>query len=270
MLFTCNNKLKSCVFGYLSFNNYGDELLAKTLIDIYGLENYSLLSKKSSILKHIQQFSHAKQVFVIGGLFQDETSFLSLVYYLTVIMIFRILNKKIFLVSVGLGPIKLEVSKFLLYQVLKNIKNISVRDKYSKDLLMELGIKVLEDKDLVFYNKYQDFSNVFKKEKTLVCVRNENDWLLAKERFEFEQFDLLLMQQEFALAEQIQAETPFGIDVYDAFAFEYIEILNLVASYKKVISSRYHCAIFALQTNTDLCILEISPKLSSLKPMIIN
>ncbi len=49
MLFTCNNKLKSCVFGYLSFNNYGDELLAKTLIDIYGLENYSLLKKKKAL-----------------------------------------------------------------------------------------------------------------------------------------------------------------------------------------------------------------------------
>jgi polysaccharide pyruvyl transferase WcaK-like protein len=262
-MFNYDKSASSTIFGYLGFDNYGDELLAQTLIRKFALENYSFLSKKQSIFGHLAHFFKAKQVFAIGGLFQDQTSFFSLFYYCVILRLFQIFGKKIYLVSVGVGPLEKEYSKYVLYTCLKRFENISVRDDYSKNLLAEVNINSILSKDLAWDNEALN-SKEASNEKTLICIRNENDWLLVKERFEFEDFDLLLMQKEFDLAHKIKDETKEMVDVIDAFAFEYKDLLKKISSYDKLISSRYHGAILGFLAKTDVKILEISPKLSSL------
>ena len=256
---------KSTIFGYLGFDNYGDELLAKTLVEKLKLKDVSMLSKKSSFFKHLFQFIGTKQVFVVGGLFQDQTSYLSLLYYCVVLNIFQFFKKKVFLCAVGIGPLERKKSKDLLRFTLSGLQNISVRDQYSKDLLAELGIEAKLERDLAWSNPAltKSFNS---NERSLVCIRNYNDWLLMKERFIFEEFDLLLMQKEFDLAQQIKAETKFkhGVSIIDANAFEYKALLEVIAPYEKLLTSRYHAAILGYQAQIDVGILELSPKLSSL------
>ncbi len=205
----------------------------------------------------------SKQIIALGGLFQDETSVWSLFYYCFVLKLFNIFGKKVFLVAVGVGPIKSEISRFIVFVCLVGIKNISVRDDYSKKLLASIGIESNIEKDLAWVNKGL-ITKASPIEKTLICVRNYNDWLLVKERFEYDKFDLFLMQKEFDLAEVIKSETAFGVDVIDAFAFELNDLLNKISSYNKLITSRYHGAILGFLAKTDVKILEVNPKLSSL------
>lgn len=262
-MFNYDKKLPSTIFGYFGFNNYGDELLAKTLVQNYELEDYSCLSKTNKLWSHLSALFSTKQVFVLGGLFQDQTSFLSLFYYCFLIKVFKVFGKKIFLVAVGVGPITKKISRFILHNSLAGIKDISVRDKYSYDLLKSIGIEAQIQKDLAWMNS--EISETAKKnQKTLVCIRNLNDWHLAKERFEFKEFDLLLMQKEFEMAHELQSQQSFGVDVIDAFAYDYEDLIYKISSYDKIISSRYHGAILGFLAKTDVKILEISPKLSSL------
>jgi polysaccharide pyruvyl transferase WcaK-like protein len=262
-MFNYDKNKPSTIFGYLGFNNYGDELLASTLVQYYGLENYSYLSKRNSVFSHLKQFFKSKQVFVIGGLFQDETSYFSLFYYCFLLRLFQIFGKEIYLVAVGVGPIQSFASRYTLYTCLKRIKNITVRDQFSFDLLKSVNINSKIEKDLAWHNK-ELVTKVKTNNKTLVCVRNINDWLLVKERFEFEQFDLLIMQKEFELADQIKSETAFGVNVLDPFAYEFEDLLFTINAYDKLITSRYHAAILGFLAKVDVKILEISPKLSSL------
>lgn len=258
-----DKKASSVLFGYLGFNNYGDELLAASCIKKYELEQTSTLSRKTSLWGHLKSLWTSKQIIAIGGLFQDETSLWSLFYYCFVLKIFKIFDKKIFLVAVGVGPIKTEISRFVIFACLSNISGLTVRDEYSKKLLASIGIESELEKDLAWVNKGL-ITKASQVDKTLICVRNYNDWLLVKERFEFGKFDLFLMQKEFDLAEVIKSETAFGVDVIDAFAFEFNDLLYKISSYSKLITSRYHGAILGFLAKADVKILEVNPKLSSL------
>jgi polysaccharide pyruvyl transferase WcaK-like protein len=258
-----DKKASSTIFGYLGFNNYGDELLATTLIDKYGLEDYKYLSKKDSVFAHLKLLFITKQVFAIGGLFQDQTSYFSLFYYCFLLRLFQVFGKQVFLIRVGVGPIESEASRYTLFTCLRNIPNITVRDKYSKELLASINIESTLEKDLAWLNDGL-VTKAKANAKTLICVRNINDWLLVKERFEFDNFDLLLMQKEFDLAQKIRSETGFGVDVIDPFAYALDDLLFTISAYDKLISSRYHAAILGFLAKVDVKILEISPKLSSL------
>ncbi len=258
-----DKKASSILFGYLGFNNYGDELLAASCVKKYELESTSQLSRKTSFWGHLKSLMSSKQIIALGGLFQDETSLWSLFYYCFVLKFFKIFGKKVFLVAVGVGPIKSEISRFIVFVCLVGIKNISVRDEYSKKLLASMGIEAEMENDLAWVNKGL-ITKASPIEKTLICVRNYNDWLLMKERFVFDKFDLFLMQKEFDLAEVIRSETAFGVDVIDAFAFELNDLLYKISSYNKLITSRYHGAILGFLAKTDVKILEVNPKLSSL------
>lgn len=262
-MFNYDKTKPSTIFGYIGFNNYGDELLAKTLIEKYQLESYKFLSRKNSLFSHLSQLLSSKQVFALGGLFQDQTSYFSLFYYCLLLRIFQILGKKVYLVSVGVGPVDTEVGLFTLFNCLKSVQNISVRDEYSKKLLASINIDSELERDLAWHNK-EILSKAKSNNKTLICVRNINDWILVKERFEFGDFDLLVMQKEFELTEQIKLETSIGVNVIDPFAYEFEELLYTISAYDKLISSRYHAAILGFLAKIDVKILEISPKLSSL------
>lgn len=262
-MFNYDKNAASTIFGYLGFNNYGDELLAQTLVRKYGLSNFSNLSKKSSFLSHLSHLLRSKQVFAVGGLFQDQTSYFSLFYYCFLLRLFQVFGKEIYLVAVGVGPIESEASRYTLFTCLKRIKNLSVRDRYSFDLLKSMNIDAQVEKDLAWQNEAL-VTKAASNGKTLICVRNMNDWLLIKERFEFGEFDLLLMQKEFALANEVKSETAFGVNIIDAFAYNLHDLLYTISAYDKVITARYHAGILGFLAKIDVKVLEISPKLSSL------
>lgn len=157
---------KYVVSGYIGFDNFGDEAIAKVLVDRLkheGAEKITLISSNPEktaklygveacpMLKFFDSIKNS-DVLVSGGgsLLQDVTSFKSLLYYLGVIYTAIILGKKVEIYSQGIGPINSGLGRMLTRFALKQAHKISVRDKKSQELLKSWKIDAELVKDPIF------------------------------------------------------------------------------------------------------------------------
>lgn len=147
--------------GYYGFGNVGDEaILASTVeslrardpgIEIsvlsanpedtaktYGVEAYGRMSPRE-VVKGLL----ASDLVVFGGgsLLQDDTSFRSLLYYLSIIFASRTFGKPVAVYANGVGPIRSWVGRLLTKLALSSAKRITVRDPESEKLLRRIGVK---------------------------------------------------------------------------------------------------------------------------------
>lgn len=109
---------KILVVGYFGFQNFGDEWLLKVFIDkiskitnqprqIFVLYNIEKTSIKENVVyiprwkvyHVVRSVVSVDTIVFCGGLFQDETSIFSLLYYSFILFLGRILTKKILLLS---------------------------------------------------------------------------------------------------------------------------------------------------------------------------
>lgn len=148
---------KYIVSGYIGFDNFGDEAIAKVLTDRLkksGAEKITLISSNPQKTAQIHQVASCKMldfwkslcdadVLISGGgsLLQDVTSVKSLIYYLGVIYSALILHKRVEIFAQGIGPINSKAGQILTRFALSNADKISVRDKKSQELLKKWGIE---------------------------------------------------------------------------------------------------------------------------------
>lgn len=149
--------MKYVVSGYIGFDNFGDEAVARVLtqkLKKEGAEKITLISsnpEKTKVLHKVDScsmlsfFPAIKEADVLisggGSLLQDVTSFKSLLYYLIVIYTALFLGKEVRIYAQGIGPIKSIIGIILTKFALKMASSVSVRDKKSQDLLSSWGIK---------------------------------------------------------------------------------------------------------------------------------
>ena len=157
---------KYVVSGYIGFDNFGDEAIAKVLIDKLRQENaekITLISynpKKTAELYGVNSCEMLKflpeiinsDVLISGGgsLLQDVTSIKSLLYYLSVIYSAYLFGKEVEIFAQGIGPIKSKIGQFLTKIALKNASKITIRDIKSQELLKSWGISSELVKDPIF------------------------------------------------------------------------------------------------------------------------
>lgn len=142
------------ITGYLGFGNFGDEALLYVLIndlikvgfkkeDITVISNNPALTRTTYKVNSINRWNivsffnallnHSSIIF-IGGLFQDKTSFSSLIYYTSQILLASILQKEVVLYAVGIGPLQRKISQ-LLFKATANLASlVTVRDEESAQL----------------------------------------------------------------------------------------------------------------------------------------
>jgi polysaccharide pyruvyl transferase CsaB len=143
--------------GYLGFKNFGDELLWQTFcrnlnsdyqIKVLLADESELpknLSDKAFPLSRSHKFALLESlltckaiVFAGGGVFQAKTSFVSLLYYLTLLTITRFSGGQVILMAQGFGPWGIWQKRFprffaWLARFLSASDYISVRDNDSAD-----------------------------------------------------------------------------------------------------------------------------------------
>ena len=157
---------KYVVSGYIGFDNFGDEAIARVLtyrLKKEGAEKITLISsnpEKTAKLHEVDScgmfdfFKSIREADVLisggGSLLQDVTSFKSLVYYLGVIFTALVLGKKVEIYSQGIGPIRSKFGRFLTCALLRHAAKISVRDKKSQEFLQNHGIKSELVQDPIF------------------------------------------------------------------------------------------------------------------------
>ena len=165
---------KYLVSGYIGFDNFGDEAIAKVLVDkiksgIFDTEyeiksennrEITLISSNPEKTAKLHQVNSCKMldffkplrdcdVLISGGgsLLQDVTSKRSLIYYLGIIFLGILLRKKVVIFSQGIGPINSKSGQILTKFALKNCYKISVRDNKSQHLLnsWKIPAKLVKD-----------------------------------------------------------------------------------------------------------------------------
>ncbi|MDO4812477.1 MAG: polysaccharide pyruvyl transferase CsaB [Eubacteriales bacterium] len=167
------------ISGYYGFDNIGDESILRTLItslrekipdcrltvlshnpastrEKYGVEAVERMSPKA-ILRAVRQCD----MLISGGgsLLQDVTSSKSIHYYLLIIRLAKLLHKKVFIYSQGIGPIDHAMNRRATAKALKRADGIVVRDEKSAKLLEEIGIaqeKIVITADPVIRMKQPD------------------------------------------------------------------------------------------------------------------
>ena len=148
---------KYIVSGYIGFDNFGDEAIAKVLVDRLkkdDAEKITLISSNPEKTAKIHQVNSCQMlnfwkdlreadILISGGgsLLQDVTSVKSLIYYLGVIYSALILGKKVEIFAQGIGPINSKIGQILTRIALKFARKISVRDKKSQEFLTKWNIK---------------------------------------------------------------------------------------------------------------------------------
>ena len=92
------------------------------------------------------------KVVVLGGgsLLQDATSFHSLLYYLGLIVVARMLGRSVLLWGQGLGPLRSSFAQLLVRLILPMVQGISWRDPHSAALAARWGIKGETGRDPVW------------------------------------------------------------------------------------------------------------------------
>lgn len=170
---------KIVISGYYGFDNSGDDAILKAIVNDLRENNNNLdicaLSKKPNStesnydIKSIDRFSYIKvlkgimnsDMLISGGgsLLQDVTSTRSILYYLTLIYITKLLKKPVMIYANGIGPINKKINRFLTKRILNKVDLISLRDYNSKKTIEELGVineNIFVTADPVFTLKASD------------------------------------------------------------------------------------------------------------------
>lgn len=147
---------KYVISGYIGFDNFGDEAIAKVLTSYLkekNAEKIIVLSSnpiKTAKLYDVDSANYLNffkpilesDVLISGGgsLLQDVTSLKSLIYYLAVIVTALVFNKKVVIFAQGFTPFKTKVGKFFTKFVLKYCDKIYVRDSKSQEILKKMNL----------------------------------------------------------------------------------------------------------------------------------
>ena len=151
---------KVVISGYYGFHNSGDEAILYAMLlalgdAVPGLEAIVLSKDPGYTAREFGVRSIARdnprQVFNAlgeadllisggGGLLQDVTSPKSIIYYLGVVTMAKLLRKPVFFYAQGIGPINTTLGRALVRLVANRVNAITVRDSDSKDELAALGV----------------------------------------------------------------------------------------------------------------------------------
>ncbi len=151
---------KVLISGYIGFNNFGDEAIFKALSShLINLGcNVSVLSNKKyeniKSYKRLSIFSAVLNSDVVisggGSLLQNKTSNFSLLYYLSIIFLAKLLFKKAIIFAQGIEPINGKFFEYLTRFALRISDFVSTRDNKSTELLKGWKIKVHTLSDPVY------------------------------------------------------------------------------------------------------------------------
>ena len=151
---------KVLISGYYGFDNAGDDTvlfgIISSLQKLHPTIQISVLSNKPKettalfgipaynrwrFLEIIKQLRKTDLLLMGGGsLLQDATSPRSVMYYLSIVTMAKLLNKPVIFYAQGFGPISHPISKILIKSIVNKVDVITVRDQGSADDMKQLGV----------------------------------------------------------------------------------------------------------------------------------
>ncbi|MDI3472254.1 MAG: hypothetical protein PWQ20_444 [Thermotogaceae bacterium] len=276
---------KIFLFGFYGYGNLGDEILLekslRLLSEYDDISRVTVLSPKipkisgenfKFELSNVSKYDFLKLLKTInscdlvigggGGIFQDETSLRSFLYYSTLVKHALLIKKPVLLLAQSLGPLKNNISRRimkkilqsdLVYPVMRDPVSYRYSKLFSKNTLLsaDLAFEIDDDKEKGFQEKDSEKISLVIKEPI-----NSDDFFNIIESMGFKKIDLLLFfpkeEEKIALKNLDKLRNRFEVSV----SIGYNRIVNSIATSSLVVTQRLHGAILSLIFSTKF----ISPK----------
>ena len=153
--------VKIMISGYYGFNNTGDEAILTSMVRAFKERipqiKIAVLSQDPLQTSQAYQVKAINRLHLIsilnclrdtnlfisggGGLLQDSTGKgWSILYYLGLILVAKIVKVPVMIYAQGIGPVSKQINKKLMKWILNKVDLITVRDNSSKELLENLGV----------------------------------------------------------------------------------------------------------------------------------
>ena len=149
------------IFGYYGFKNIGDEAILEAIVEefreVIPEAQITVLSynaaetasryqinavSRNRFLEVVKSIKNANVVMSGGGsILQDVTSSRSLMYYLGIILLAKLMGKKVAFYGNGFGPILRRSNQWLVRHIINQVDLLTVRDVESRQVMQHLGIK---------------------------------------------------------------------------------------------------------------------------------
>lgn len=268
------------LLGYYGFKNSGDDALLLSIIQQLKKTDKCLslcvLSynpeetkaqfgidavNRNNIFAVIKAIMSSRLLLVGGGtLIQDSTSTKSLIYYLAVIKIAQLFNKKIMLYANGIGPIK-EENKKITKKIINKVDVITLREELSLEELKKIGVdkpKIIVTADSVFGIDYEKKPKIQEKEYQLVSVRNHKKLCenfcsdiakLCDRIYEKHNISTVFIpfqkKNDLEITEKIRALMKYESKVFDTEC-EFSDLMSLMENARLCIGMRLHSLIYSV------------------------
>ena len=284
-----------CISGYYGFDNYGDETILKVLVeniknyrpDIY-INVFSSNPQKTSAALNVEStytFDIEKIIKKIwkcdclisggGSLLQDVTSRKSLLYYLFIIFLARIFQKKVIIFAQGIGPIKDALLAKITSMLIKKSEYITIRDERSLELLKSWGISAVLCDDPVWNIKLK--TDVEQKKigiqlRECSCLTEEFLLKLANEinNYYFDkEIKILSLQNSYDL-KVCEHFKKLLLDKNSSLNVKIIEnvyndqITEEITSLETLIAMRYHACLVGIKAGVKVLPLSYDSKVETL------
>ncbi|MEG0798041.1 MAG: polysaccharide pyruvyl transferase CsaB [Acidaminococcaceae bacterium] len=297
---------KILISGYYGFANAGDEAMLTAIIEALRAQRQNLeitvLSGNPEVtaakhqVRSLHRFGFCSIVRAMlsmdlllsggGSLLQDVTSKRSLFYYLSILLLAKLLGKKVMLYAQGIGPIRSHSAGRLTKWVCGQADLITVRDDGSFEELRKMGLdatKIIVTADAVFAlpELNPEAGQQFLEQQGLAAKRPliglaVRHWTgeagfcrvfaeaITKLRQTYQAeivFVPLQIPQDVQVAQAILALLPdkTGVTILEQ-AFTTEEYLALSSGFDLLIGMRLHALVFAALTGTPFLAVSYDPK----------
>ena len=290
------------LLGYYGFGNFGDEAILGHIINIIKAhvkdpnitvftsdvektsEEYQLKSVYRFSFRGIIDNIFSCDYLILGGgsLLQNVTSLKSLLYYLFMIFIARLFDKKVVLFAQGIGPLNGYFSRNLTINMLRQACLITVRDEKSKNLLDKYGIRSFLTADLLWTLNLEGMKDEKTSSKQIVGIQLRGWRNLSHQK--------LILLAEAVLNKFDAANTIFKIislqSSLDSLVCQkflgilksinnktYVEFINdknvekelkTIANLDYLVAMRFHAGLASIKAGVPTMMLSYDPKVEEL------
>ena len=144
--------MKVLLSGYYGFGNIGDEAVLEAIkagIKAHDLNaQIDVFPTNRNAWPEIFYKIAGTDLLISGGgtLFQNATRGRSLLYYLGIVWLAKLMRKKVIIFAQGFGPLNGSIYQSLTSYVLNKVDSITLRDEVSKTAMQKIGINQPEIK----------------------------------------------------------------------------------------------------------------------------
>lgn len=299
------------ISGYHGFGNCGDEAILISMVNnlkssypdlemialskdpeetsrIYGIKSINRIN----IFSIIWQLLRSNLLISGGGsLLQDVTSTRSLIYYLGVITLAKLMFRPVMIYANGIGPIKRPINRLLTRIILNRVNIITLRDEDSSLLLRNIGItrpEIIVTADPVFTLTAVDDNQVeeilsregidlskpllgvsirkWGSQKTEMLIADAIDGLIKNYDYNIV-FIPMHMPNDLETIKRVQNMMKFKSYALSG-NYSVREYMGLVGKMDILISMRLHTLIFAAVQNIPMIGIIYDPKVQSILDLV--